>query len=78
MTKESLARLVQIATNRQVFFGFWGVMVGGFVLMMYQFIRKTQRRNFREPGESGPQVRFDPRLPKAGAESKDIRKTGRK
>ena len=70
-TGHQLFRLLELVGHREVFFGIWAVMVCGFILLMYSFYRSTTRRNFREPGEMGARVIFDPRLPRADADSKD-------
>ncbi len=57
-----LYNLVHSLTQRQLFFGFWGMIVSLFSGLIYSGYKKAQRRNFRAPQEGkGPVIRVDAR-----------------
>ena len=70
--RKFLVELVRGLEEQQVFFFAWFIVVGFFVMLMYSYHRKVNRRNFREPGDSGPKVRVDPRQLKDSHLDKDI------
>ena len=53
-----LVRFLEGFTHKQIFFGVWALIVGGFSLAMMAYYRKYTRRNFRETDDRRLPPRF--------------------
>lgn len=57
-----LVKLFGSLSNKQIFFAIWACVVLGFVMMMWNYFRKSTRSNFRTPSDGpAPRINVDSR-----------------
>jgi len=70
-----LVDLLHGFSSRQLFFGLWIIVIGFFVLLMWNYLKKGERRNFRD-------TPYKPKMPKKSSnlpmEVKDSKKVTKK